>query len=84
MAKSLFIDDTVNHPLFNASASIQPPLLAAASLPLKIEATVLGVMNVSYATPHHFDESERYILSLLAAQAAIALHNARLHKQVQS
>ena len=82
--EALFIDDTVSHPIFNASASLQPPLLAVASLPLKIEDTVLGVMNVSYATPHHFAASERYILSLLAAQAAIALHNARLHRQVQS
>ena len=82
--EALFIDDTVSHPIFNASASLQPPLLAVASLPLKIEDTVLGVMNVSYATPHHFAASERYILSLLAAQAAIALHNARLHRQVRS
>jgi PAS domain S-box-containing protein len=82
--EALFVDDTVNHPIFNAGASFQPPLLAVASLPLKIESAVLGVMNVSYAVPHHFSESERYILSLLAAQAAIALHNARLHKQVQS
>ena len=59
-------------------------MLAIAGLPLKIEAVVLGVMNVSYATAHRFGESERYILSLLAAQAAIALNNARLHRQVQS
>jgi PAS domain S-box-containing protein len=82
--EALFVEDTVNHPVFNLSSSFQPPLLAVASLPLKIEAAVLGVMNVSYATPHHFGEPERDILSLLAAQAAIALHNARLHRQVQS
>lgn len=83
-AEALFVEDTARHPIFNATSTLPSPLLAVAGLPLKIEETVLGVMNVSYATPHRFGESERYILSLLAAQAAIALHNARLHKQVQS
>jgi PAS domain S-box-containing protein len=82
--EALFIEDTAVHPVFNAGYSFDPPLLAIAGLPLKIEAAVLGVMNVSYGTPHRFGESERYILSLLAAQAAIALNNARLHQQVQS
>lgn len=83
-AEALFVEDTARHPIFNATSTLPSPLLALAGLPLKIEDTVLGVMNISYATPHHFDESERYILSLLAAQAAIALHNAWLHRQVQS
>lgn len=82
--QALFIEDTARHPVFFASSTLPAPLLAAASLPLKMEETVLGVMNVSYAAPHAFDESERSILTLLAAQAAIALHNARLHQQLQS
>jgi PAS domain S-box-containing protein len=82
--QALFIEDTARHPIFNASSTLPSPLLAVAGLPLKMEDTVLGVMNISYATPHHFDEAERSLLSLLAAQAAVALHNARLHRQVQS
>jgi PAS domain S-box-containing protein len=82
--QALFIEDTARHPVFNASSTLPSPLLAIAGLPLKMEDTVLGVMNISYAMPHSFSESERSIMSLLAAQAAIALHNARLHRQVQS
>ncbi len=82
--EALFVEDATQHPIFNATSTLPSPQLAIAGLPLKIETTVLGVMDVSYATLHHFDESERYILSLLAAQAAIALHNARLHQQVQT
>jgi PAS domain S-box-containing protein len=82
--QALFIEDSAHHPLFNALSQMAVPQLAIAGLPLKMEETVLGVMNVTYAALHSFNESERSILSLLAAQAAIALHNARLHKQVQS
>lgn len=83
MGEALFIEDTSRHPIYNAGSSFESPLLAIAGLPLKIETAVLGVMNVSYSTPHRFDESERRILSLFAAQAAIAIQNARLHDQVQ-
>ncbi len=82
--QALFIEDTARHPVYNVTSTLSSPLLAIAGLPLKMEETMLGVMNISYATPHPFGESERSILSLLAAQASIALHNARLHRQVQS
>jgi len=82
--QALFIEDTARHPVFNATSTLPSPLLAIAGLPLKMEDTMLGVMNISYATPHPFSKSERSILSLLAAQASIALHNARLHRQLQS
>jgi PAS domain S-box-containing protein len=82
--EALFVEDTAHHPVFNATSTLPSPLLTLGGLPLKMEDTVLGVMTISYATLHHFTASERYILDLLAAQAAIALHNARLHKQVQS
>jgi PAS domain S-box-containing protein len=81
--EAVFVEDTARHPIYNASASFPSPLLAVVGLPLKIEVAILGVMNVSYATPHRFDESERRILNLFAAQAAIAIQNARLHDQVQ-
>jgi PAS domain S-box-containing protein len=81
--QAIFIEDTSRHPVFNAGSTLPSPLLAIAGLPLIVGDTVLGVMNISYATPHPFSESERSILNLLAAQASIALHNARLHRQLQ-
>ncbi|HTP09832.1 MAG TPA: PAS domain S-box protein [Anaerolineae bacterium] len=79
----IFIEDTAHHPVYNVTSALPSPLLAIAGLPLKMGDTILGVMNISYATPHTFGESERSVLGLLAAQASIALHNARLHQQVQ-
>jgi PAS domain S-box-containing protein len=59
-------------------------VLAFASLALRFEVTVVGVMNVGYDQPHHYEEPERRVLNLLATQAAIAIQNARLHQQVRT
>ncbi len=56
---------------------------AIVGLPLCISDDVRGVMSISYKHPHDFNENELRILGLLADQAAIALHNANLHAQVQ-
>jgi signal transduction histidine kinase len=57
---------------------------AIASLPLQVEGEVRGVMNVAFDSVHVFGENELNVLKLLADQAAIAIHNARLHQQVRS
>jgi len=82
--ETIFVEDAAQHPLYNLGPTFDPPMLAIASLALRFELTVIGVMNVSYQQPHHFDESERRVLNVLAAQAAIALQNARLHQQVRT
>ena len=51
---------------------------ALVSLPLRIGARVVGVMNVACAQPRAFSESELRILRSLGDQAAIAIENARL------
>ncbi|HEY4690738.1 MAG TPA: ATP-binding protein, partial [Anaerolineae bacterium] len=76
----IIVEDTSRHPLY-ADTPWSP--FAIIGVPLKIGSTVVGVMNVAYPAPHRFTESELRLLSLLAAQAAIAVHNARLHDQVQ-
>ena len=56
---------------------------AIVSLPLKMSAKVVGVMNVALDLPYDFTEEELRILELLADQAAVAIDNARLHEQIQ-
>ncbi len=56
---------------------------AIVGLPLRIGERVVGVMNVSFETPHAFDESELRVLRLLADQAAVAIENARLYEAAQ-
>jgi len=56
---------------------------ALGSFPLRSEGQVCGVMNIAFKIPHEYTESELRILELLADQAAVAIQNANLHKQVQ-
>jgi signal transduction histidine kinase len=56
---------------------------AIVGLPLYIGERVIGVMNIAFEEPRAFDENLLRLLELLAAQAAIAIHNARLYRQVQ-
>jgi GAF domain-containing protein/CheY-like chemotaxis protein len=56
---------------------------AIVGLPLKIGDRVQGVMNVAFGKPHAFHSHELRALELLAAQAAIAIENARLFKETQ-
>lgn len=78
-----FIEDNHQHPLW-ADRLPAAPHYAMAGLPLQIEAQIVGVLTVSYPGPHFFSESEKRILTLLAAQAAVAIQNARLHAQAQA
>jgi signal transduction histidine kinase len=56
---------------------------AVAGFPLRAGDDVCGVMNIAFERPHVFTESELNVLELLADQAAIAVHNVRLHQQVR-
>jgi signal transduction histidine kinase len=56
---------------------------AVAGFPLRVGDDVCGVMNVAFEEPHVFSQDELRMLELLADQAAIAIHNARLHQQVR-
>lgn len=56
---------------------------AAAGFPLMIGERTMGVMVILYDTPHRIDTAEMRVLSLLADQAAIALENARLYRDME-
>lgn len=57
---------------------------AVAGLPLRVGNEVCGVMNIAFEQPHPFTESELNVLELLADQAAVAIHNARMHQRVRA
>jgi len=78
--EAAFISDTRSHSLYADGA--YPDMLAVASLPLRFEDNVIGVMNVGYTHKHTFEEDEMRMLNLLADAASLAVHNASLHEQI--
>jgi sigma-B regulation protein RsbU (phosphoserine phosphatase) len=54
------------------------------AVPIVFEEVLLGVLALSSSQPLNFGPDEQYLLNNLAAQAAIALNNARLFKESQT
>ncbi len=52
------------------------------SVPLKFNKVIVGVMNLSRSIVGRFTRAELRLIGLLADQAAVAISNASLHKQV--
>ncbi|HKZ69838.1 MAG TPA: GAF domain-containing protein, partial [Anaerolineales bacterium] len=70
------VNDMRAHPLYvNAPPEWEGAIIG---LPLKISEQVVGVMNIAYAAPRSFTDSQLHMLELLADHAAIAIENARL------
>ncbi len=78
--EAAFIPDTRSHPLY-ADGSY-PDLYSIASLPLRFEDEIVGVLNVGYTRAHQFDDEEIRLLSTLADSAALTVHNAEMHDRV--
>jgi len=53
------------------------------AVPLKVKTRVIGTLNVESAEVDAFNPDDVRLLSTLAAQAAVAIENARLHEQAQ-
>jgi nitrate/nitrite-specific signal transduction histidine kinase len=63
---------------------IGPQALSWLGVPLVVGDLVVGVMAVqSHTTPRAYDEHDRDILTGIASQAAIAIHNAQLYEHAQ-
>lgn len=59
-----------------------PDTRSELALPLEMGNQLLGVLDMESARPGAFHENDVPFMQLLADQAAIALHNARLYQQV--
>lgn len=54
------------------------------AVPIVFEETLLGVLALSSSQPFRFEPDEQYLLHSFAAQAAIAINNARLFNDSQT
>ena len=74
----IIVEDMKNHPLFVSSPSEWTGSIIG--IPLKVGATVVGVMNLGRSILGGFSASELRLLSVLSDQAAVAISNASLHQ----
>ncbi len=79
----VLIDNIDGHPLFTETETHRWNLRSIGGFPLKKAERVVGVMNITFQTPHTFTEDERVLLMALADQAALAIDNATLYAQVE-
>lgn len=76
----IIVEDMRNHPLYvNSPSEWQGSIIG---IPLKVGATVVGVMNLARSNIGGFSSSELRLLSLLSDQAAVAISNASLHQMI--
>ncbi len=54
-----------------------------AGAPIVVRDRVIGFLNVDGASPHMFDDTSLYLLSIFASYAAVAIENARLFESMQ-
>jgi diguanylate cyclase (GGDEF)-like protein len=78
--KTIMVEDMQEHPIYkNAPTDWNGSIIG---IPLKMNETVVGVMNLSRNTVGGFTSAELRLLNLLADQAAVAISNASLHQQI--
>lgn len=78
--KQIIIEDMVNHPIYNGLDKNWAGSIIG--IPLMFNNNIVGVMNLSRSTAGGFSLAELRLIGLLADQAAVAISNASLHKQV--
>ena len=59
-------------------------LVSACVVPLVLAKRVTGFLSIFTSTPHHFCDDELDLLRSFAAQAAVAIENARLFEETQA
>ncbi len=76
--KSLYVPDVREDPRYVAVGAANQSELV---VPLKVKDRVIGVLNVESTEVDAFTPEDEQLLSTLAAQAAVAIENARLHEE---
>lgn len=78
--QTIIVENISDHPLYKDSPqSWQGSIIG---IPIKFNNSTVGVMNLSRSITGEFTNAELRLLGLLADQAAVAISNASMHKQV--
>lgn len=80
--KVVVINHAQNHPLFASTQAQSWNIQAAIGLPLTVSDKVAGVLQVILQDRDTFRDEDLRILELLADQAAVAIENTRLYREI--
>ncbi len=73
--KPLNIPDLTEEPNLRYVETIPPQIRSFAAIPVRVQDTVFGVLNVSHALPHAFTPADMRLLTELSAHAARLLEH---------
>jgi len=79
--RSIYLPDTLKDPDY---IFFDPEVRSLLAVPLQAKGRVIGVINVDDRVPHAFGPDQERLLTIAAAQAAIAIENARLFSEILS
>lgn len=78
-----FIEDTDQAPYFNNPIAINEGIRSLVGVPLVFQGVTQGILYLDDFVPRLFDRDRLNLLSVLASFAAMAIHNATLHRHTK-
>lgn len=78
-----FIEDTEKTSFFNNSIALNEGIRSLVCVPLVFQRRIMGILYLDDFVPRQFDREKLNLLSILASFAAMAIHNATLHKRTK-
>ncbi|GAB4534781.1 MAG: hypothetical protein Kow0063_18230 [Anaerolineae bacterium] len=80
-ARPIYLADTLQDPDY---IFFDPEVRSLLAVPMQVKGRVIGVINVDERVPDAFGPDQERLLTIAAAQAAIAIENARLFSEMLS
>lgn len=77
------VDDTESTPFFHNPVAINEGIRSLICVPLIFQDEIVGILYLDDFKPRTFDRQRLELLSILSSFAALAIHNARLHKKTK-
>jgi diguanylate cyclase (GGDEF)-like protein len=78
-----FIEDTDKTSFFKNPIALKEGIRSLVCVPLVFQNRIMGILYLDDFVPRQFDRENLNLLSILASFAAMAIHNATLHKRTK-
>lgn len=81
--RSIVVNDVTQPPWSSIYRELRPGMRSELAVPLLFDQTCIGVLNFEHPQPSYFTHDKCEIVEALAAQAAIAIQNARRYDELE-